>query len=285
LETGQGHSSVKKIPVDSSPRVSRRAILSLVSAAGTPLLLAQSKALVIDAHCHAGRGEAMSAPWTTRADLEITLRHMAEAGIDRTVIFPINNASYEKPNQEIAEICGRYPGKFIGFAKHDSQTEEGRIRSLLKHEVGTLGLKGLKLHRLPTREVLDTVAELGIPVLYHPEKVANFHTIAQEYSRIPFIMAHLGSFGSRDWPEHMEAISIARRYPNVYLETSSVVFFKFLEMAAKELGPEKLIFGSDGPELDSRVEIYKIRLLKLPAAAEAQILGGNIIRLLPKGSV
>jgi hypothetical protein len=28
----------------------------------------------------------------------------------------------------------------------------------------TLGLKGLKLHRLPTREVLDAVAELRIPV-------------------------------------------------------------------------------------------------------------------------
>jgi uncharacterized protein len=283
LDIGPSHSSMKKIPGDSNPPVSRRAILSLVSAAGTPLLPAQSKALVIDAHCHVGRGEAMSAPWTTRADLEITLRHMAEAGIDRSVIFPINNPSYEKPNQEIAEICRRYPGKFIGFAKHDSQTEEGRIRSLLKHEVGTLGLKGLKLHRLPTREVLDTVAELGIPILYHPEKVANFHMIAQEYSSIPFIMAHLGNFASRDWPEHMEAISIARRYPNVYLESSSVVFFKFLEMAAKELEPEKLIFGSDGPELDSRVEIYKIRLLKLPAAAEAQVLGGNILRLLPKG--
>ena len=74
---------------------------------------------------------------------------------------------------------------------------------------------------------------------------------------------------------------MARRYPNVYLETSSVVFTEYLERAAKELPPEKLIFGSDGPLVDSRVELYKIRLLKLPRDHEAKVLSGNILRLLP----
>lgn len=243
---------------------------------------AQSRPLVIDAHCHAGTGTAMQAPWNTRADVEITLRHMREAGIDRTVVFPINNTEYADANRELAAICRRYPDKLIGFAKHDSQTEGGRIAGMLREEVRTLGLRGLKLHRLPTREVMDTVSELGIPVLYHPEKVANFHMIAAEYPKVPLIMAHMGTFASQNWPEHFEAIEIARRYPNVYLETSSVVFFRFLEMAAKELGPDKLIFGSDGPELDSRVELYKIKLLKLGPEGEAKVLGGNMARLLAR---
>ncbi|HXG35315.1 MAG TPA: amidohydrolase family protein [Bryobacteraceae bacterium] len=257
----------------------------LLAAAGGPALLAQRRSLVIDAHCHAGHGQALSAPWTTRADPEVTLRRMEEAGIDRTVIFPINNDQYEKPNQEIAEICRRYPGKFIGFAKHDPQTEAGRIRALLEREVKELGLRGLKLHRLPTREVLDAVAALRIPVLYHPEKVSQFHLIAAEYPHVNFILAHLGSFASRDWTEHLAAIDVARRYANVYLETSSVVFTQYLELAARELGAHKLIFGSDGPEVDARVELYKIRLLKLPPEAEAMVLGGNIARLLPEGTV
>jgi uncharacterized protein len=265
--------------------VSRRSLLAGAAALTPGLVSAQSKPPVIDAHCHAGKGQAMSAPWTTRADVEVTLRHMAEAGIDRTVIFPINNTSFEKPNQEIAEICGRYPGKFIGFAKHDPQNEAGRIGPMLRREVESLGLKGLKLHQLPTREVLDTVSELGIPILYHPGKVADFHMLAQEYPKVPFIVAHLGSFASANWPEHIAAIEIAKRYPNVYLDTSSVVFFKYLEMAAQEAGPSKLIFGTDGPELDSRVELYKVKLLKLKPAEEAMVLAGNIIRLLPKGAV
>ena len=43
-----------------------------------------------------------------------------------TIIFPINNPTYEKADEAIAELCGRYPGKLIGFAKHDPQSEAGR---------------------------------------------------------------------------------------------------------------------------------------------------------------
>ena len=130
------------------------------------------------------------------------------------------------------------PGKFIGFAKHDPVGEAGKIERLLTREVRELGLKGLKLHKTPTREVLDVVAALGIPILFHPPKVADFHMIASAYPKINFIMAHLGSFASQNWSEHLAAIDVARRYPNVYLETSCVVFCEYLELAARELPRE-----------------------------------------------
>ena len=90
---------------------------------------------------------------------------------------------------------------------------------------------------------------------------------------------------SREWAWHYEAIAIAKRYSNVYLETSAVVAQRFLEMAVKELGADRIVFGTDGPDSDSRLELYKIKLLRLPFADEAKVLGGNIQRLLPKGSV
>jgi predicted TIM-barrel fold metal-dependent hydrolase len=102
----------------------------------------------------------------------------------------------------------------------------------------------------------------------------------KSHPEINFILAHLGSFGSARWQEHLRAIDAAKRHPNLYLETSSVVFFRYLELAAKELPADKLIFGSDGPLVDSRVELQKIRLLKLPADKERMILSGNILRLL-----
>ena len=55
--------------------------------------------------------------------------------------------------------------------------------------------------------------------------------------------------------------------------------YEYLEIAAKELGAQKLIFASNGPEADSRVELYRVRLLKLPPAGEAMVLGGNMQRL------
>jgi uncharacterized protein len=243
---------------------------------------AQRRTLVIDAHCHAGLGTQMTAPWTTRADIEGTLRHMEEAGIDKTIIFPVNNHTYTKANEAIAEMCGRHAGKLIGFAKHDPDTEAGKVPAMLRREIESLGLKGLKLHKLPTRDMLDAAAELGIPVLYHPKEVSDFHMIAEEYPRIPFIMAHMGGYGQ--WMKPLEGIAVARRYANVYVETSQVTV-KFIELAVKDLGPDKVIFGSDGPEQDSRVELYKIRLLKLPPGDEAKILGGNVARLLPKGTI
>jgi predicted TIM-barrel fold metal-dependent hydrolase len=201
-------------------------------------------------------------------------------GIDKTIIFPINNATYKEANEEIASYVRRWPDKLIGFAKHDSKTEAGRIRKMLVHEVRELGLRGLKLHGVPTKEMTETAAELRIPILFHPPRVSDSLEVIESNPEVSFILAHLGCFASRDWTEHVHAIDAAKRLTNLYLDTSSVVFFKYLEQAANELAPEKLIFGSDGPLVDSRVELYKIRLLKLPKEKERLVLGGNILRIL-----
>ena len=221
-----------------------------------------------------------SDPWTTYNDPEWTLRRAREAEIDRTIIFPINNATYQKANEEIASYVRRWPDKFIGFAKHDSRTEAGKIRKMLLREVRELGLRGLKLHGIPTKEMVETAAELKIPILFHPPNVSDSLEVVQSYPQVSFILAHLGSFASRSWTEHVRAIEASKRLANLYLDTSSVVFSTYLERAARELPPEKLIFGSDGPLVNSQVELYKIRLLKLPKEKEQMVLGGNITRLL-----
>jgi predicted TIM-barrel fold metal-dependent hydrolase len=77
---------------------------------------------------------------------------------------------------------------------------------------------------------------------------------------------------------------MARRYPNVYLDTGGVVLTRYIEQAIQQLGAGKVIFGSDEPEVDCRLEIFKIRMLKLPNQQEELILGGNLQRLLGKYS-
>jgi len=241
---------------------------------------------VIDAHCHAGKGlnyakdESTSDPWTTYNDPRWTLRKAEEVGIDKTIIFPINNTTYRQANEEIASFVRRWPEKFIGFAKHDARSEAGKIRDMLRHEVLELGLRGLKLHGVPTKEMTEAAAELKIPILFHPPKVNDSLDVVESNPEVSFILAHLGCFASRDWREHVRAIEVAKKVSNLYLDTSSVVFFRYLEQAANELDAEKLIFGSDGPLVDSRVELYKIRLLSLAPAKERLVLGGNILRLL-----
>jgi hypothetical protein len=237
---------------------------------------------VIDCHTHAGTGATLTDPWTTIADPQEILRRNKEGGIDKACIFPISHDTFEDANREIAQIVKRHPGRFIGFAKHDPVNEKGRIRAMLLDECRELGLRGLKLHVKPTPEVLDTVAELGIPVLWHPGRIAMFDDIAKAYPTVDLILAHLGSDLSSDWREHLAGIEMARRYPNVYLDTGATVLTRYLEQALKEVGPEKIIFGSDEPEVDCRLEIFKVRVLKLPKQQEEMILGGNIQRLLGK---
>ena len=266
--------------------------LLLGSALGSPLApgaqqsAVAKRSLVIDTHTHAGRGmnygssNPASDPWTTFNDPRWVLRQAREARIDCSVVLPISNITYDKANEEIAAYARQYPKRLIGFAKHDPKSEAGKIRSLLTREVRELGLKGVKLHAVPSPEMLEVVTELRIPILLHPPRVDDCLEVVRTHPHIDFILAHLGSFASRDWKEHLRAIEAAKHLPNLHLDTSAVVFFPYLERAAKELPADKLLFGSDAPLVDARVELAKIRLLKLSPEVEAKVLGGNISRIL-----
>ena len=67
------------------------------------------------------------------------------------------------------------------------------------------------------------------------------------------------------------------RTPN---HSSGVRRFDYLVQAVKRAGAGKLVFGSDGPWLHPALELEKIRLLRLPRAAEARVLGGNARKLI-----
>jgi len=80
----------------------------------------------------------------------------------------------------------------------------------------------------------------------------------------------------------MEAIDLAKRYSNVYLDMSGIGSFKYVEMAARELAAEKLLFGSCAPEQDPRVGKEALRLLKLPPDRNAKVAGLNFLALISK---
>ena len=67
--------------------------------------------------------------------------------------------------------------------------------------------------------------------------------------------------------------------PNVFTDTSGVRYFDLLRDAVLRAGPQKVLFGSDGPFLHPGVELAKVHALPLDDHGRAQVLGQNVLRL------
>lgn len=65
--------------------------------------------MIIDCHCHAGKGDGLTGPWDTSAPLDRYLVRAARAGITGTVLFPVFHSDYAVANREVAGIVARQP--------------------------------------------------------------------------------------------------------------------------------------------------------------------------------
>jgi len=239
--------------------------------------------MIIDSHCHAGKGDGLTGPWDTDASLDKYLRRAARAGIDRTVLLTAFQSDYAVANRQLARIVASRPGRFYGFAFVHPIHDRGRVAALVREAVERLGFVGIKVHRHDapiSREVCEVAAAYGLPVNYDVMgEVSVVRLLAEEYPRLPFIIPHLGSFGD-DWRAQVAFLDPLARYPNIYTDTAGVRRFDLLVEAVRRAGPHKILFGSDGPWLHPGLELAKVRALGLPPADAALVVGGNFLRLI-----
>jgi predicted TIM-barrel fold metal-dependent hydrolase len=239
--------------------------------------------VIIDCHCHAGRGDLMTAPWNTDAPLEAYLRRARNAGIAHTIVFPAFHSDYAIANRELARLVARDRTRLTGFAMVHCGRDARRIDKMLDEAVLRFGFRGVKVHGheyLPTRALCEAAQRLRIPVLVDVGGKAHaIDMFAPQYPAVNFIIPHLGSFAD-SVRAHQEVIYQLRRYQNVYADTSGVRRFDYLVEAVREAGPRKILFGSDGPWLHPGLELHKIKLLGLEPRAESLITGANAHRLI-----
>lgn len=239
--------------------------------------------MIIDCHCHAGKGDGLTGPWDTDASLDRYLARADRARIDRTVLFPAFHSDYAVANREVARIVASSPGRFWGFAFIHAERDRGRVRSMVRTAVEQYGFVGIKVHRHDARlsaEICQAARAFRLPVLYDPTgEVSIAELLAAEYPDVDFIFPHLGSFAD-DWAAQQALIDPLSRHRNIYADTSAIRRYDVLEEALRRAGPEKILFGSDGPWLHPGVELAKVLALGLRGADQALVLGGNLLRLI-----
>lgn len=77
-----------------------------------------------------------------------------------------------------------------------------------------------------------------------------------------------------------DASRMLRANPNVIMETSGVYREDFIEEMVSELGPERVVFGSNAPYIDQGLETLRIRLAHLSISDKQKLGYENIANIL-----
>ena len=242
--------------------------------------------MIIDCHTHIGRGEMLNDVFQINSTPERLLYLMNKGGVDKSVIFPVYYKNYRKPNEEIAEIAEK-DSRFIGFGRVSVNSPDAGGQ--VDYAVKELGLRGIKLHTMdgfPTREVMDRINEHRIPVLAHSGmglSPLTYEGLIQSYPDVIIILAHLGF--DLNWSTMfsmpLSAFYLAKKYKNVYLDTAAATWVQYiLEQAVEEVGPDKILFGTDAPWFYPSIMKACIDDLEISGESKQKIFGGNIAGIL-----
>lgn len=237
------------------------------------------------------------------------LLELDEAGVDRAVLLPLDCTSahgcHIVTNDQVAALVSDHP-RFIGFASADPNLPDAA--QTLRAAVRDLGLRGLHLDPALQRFALDSrdhayplyeaALDLGIPVLvdcgmsWSPVgQTALAHPLALEtvLQDLPGLRLVIAGFA---WPWFNEALTLALKYQNVYLDTSIVYSGTPADalhhVLAGQIGvnvlerslPQQVLYGSDYPRADIRRSVRAVRGLGLSQPLEAAVLGGSALNLL-----
>lgn len=217
---------------------------------------------VVDMHVHLGRsrdGGRMTANRLRRLYKDVPVTHYALFPIDE----PSPGPSYQRINRQIEKLS-RQNHSVIRFARLDPHDKNAALKELKR--CCSAGVRGIKLHPraenftpLEAEYLLEEVEKAGLPVLLHTahEKHCHPHTweaLFLRHKKIDFILGHAGKDAYRD------AADVASRLPNVYLDTSTLSYFR-TGYLLKKVGAKKIVFGSDAPYSHPQVEWLKWQLL------------------------
>lgn len=227
-----------------------------------------------------------NAPARERAEaLAAILRDEDAAGIEYAVVMPKPTAHPD--NQALIETV-RGNRRAIPCCQVNPNDGEEAFHDFVR-SVTERGMKLLKimpaLYHLSLTSPLafrymGKARELGVVVnihsgsgISHPLQIG---ALCRRFPEVTVIMDHMGY---REWGH--DAIIAAEDSPNLYLGTTIAAFEPdSIRRAIEAIGPERVVFGSNGPALYADLAVEAIRRARFGREAEELILGGNLARIL-----
>jgi predicted TIM-barrel fold metal-dependent hydrolase len=218
------------------------------------------------------------------AALADLLRAEDAAGIQYPVVMPTptprpdNHALYETAGREPRAVlcCQVNPNREDAFDEIQRSVREWGMKMLkIMPSIYNVHLTGPLAGRL-----MAVARELGIVVNIHSgSEISHPLAIGALCRRFPDVVVVMDHMGYREWSA--DAVEAARDNSNLYLGTTVASFEgSVIKRAVQELGPERVIYGSNLPLLESDLAVESIRRQRLGANAEELIFGGNLARLL-----
>ncbi len=241
---------------------------------------------VIDFHAHID--EAHHLGWIDPPSKLLPL--LDEARIAVAAVMTYRDASLQDPSpaRYVADAVAAHPDRFVGFARIFPGPGT-HAADLLERCVLEWGMIGLKLHPVTNLQapadpanvrITHRAAELGVPVLFHcgDEPNCTPHAIAALARLVPeatIILGHAGGYRHVD-----DALDVVRECPNLMIDTSAMPYPGRIADFVGAIGPERVIFGSDGPGAPPRLEVRKVLYAGLRDDALELVLRDNAKRLI-----
>ena len=196
-------------------------------------------------------------------------------------------------NDSVSQVVSKYPERFMAFAVINPKLKNAM--EILEKGVEEQGMVGVKCHawwhRINISSELLPIAqrceEKGLPLLVHlggGRQTGNFEVLLDNCPRLKLILAHVAI------PHFQSKWKVIKEQKNCFVDISgSYLNASLVRRAVKALGPEKVIFGSDGPiSLRRKAGGYSYepilrwtRELRISDNDKEKIFHKNLERLLP----
>jgi predicted TIM-barrel fold metal-dependent hydrolase len=239
--------------------------------------------------------------WTDLPDADVpladTIAALDAAGVGRGLVSAwCGPGETLISNDEVYAFVSAYPGRLSGVATADLHRPMAAVREV-RRAVTELGFVAVRivpwLWGLPPNDrryypIYVACVDLGVPFCTQVGHTGPLRTsetgrpipylddVALDFPELTIVAGHIGY----PWTEEM--IALARKYPNVHIDTSAYVTGRYPPELVRYLagdGRRKVLFGSNYPMISPARALRDLDRLGLDDEARENFLSGNAARV------